>query len=103
MALSDEDFNRTKNALRDLVRPRNNLVHHFIDQHDMSAVDGCRIAHDALIATNERIDHHVKELRLWADQIQTLRTRLAEVLKSEEFQEGLVAANDLGHITEGDT
>ena len=39
---------QTPDDLKDLVSLRNTLVHHFIDQHDLWTVDGCRAAQDAL-------------------------------------------------------
>lgn len=48
--LSPEDYDRTKNDLRELVLLRNDLVHHFIDQHDLSSMDGCRGAYETLEA-----------------------------------------------------
>jgi len=58
LSLSAEDYDRTQGDLRELVQLRNNLVHHFIDQHDLWSIDGCRAAHDALVAACERIGKH---------------------------------------------
>ena len=46
LSLSAEDYVRTENDLKELVSLRNNLVHHFIDQHDLWRLDGCRCAHE---------------------------------------------------------
>lgn len=35
LRMSAEDFDTTQNDLKELVLLRNNLVHHFIDQHDL--------------------------------------------------------------------
>ena len=56
--LSDADFARTENELKELALLRNDLVHHFIDQHDIGSLDGCRSARDALVAAYSRIDQH---------------------------------------------
>ena len=39
-----------ENELKELVLLRNNLVHHFIDQHDLGSLDGCRSATDEAVA-----------------------------------------------------
>jgi hypothetical protein len=50
LELSDSDFAQTENELKELVLLRNNLVHHFIDQHDLGSLDGCRSATDEAVA-----------------------------------------------------
>lgn len=47
--LPDADFALAENELREMIGLRNNLVHHFIEQHDMSSLEGCRRAQDALV------------------------------------------------------
>jgi uncharacterized protein with GYD domain len=39
LRMSAEDFDTTQNDLKELVLLRNNLVHHFIDQHDLWSLD----------------------------------------------------------------
>ena len=90
LQLSDEDFARTENDLRELVLLRNNLVHHFIDQHEIGTLDGCRSGRDALIAAYSRIDQHLEELRTWAEDMQEARRALAEVVQSDAFRDHLV-------------
>lgn len=87
LTLSDADFARTENELRELVLLRNNLVHHFIDQHDLGSVDGCRRGHDALVAAYSRIDQHFEQLRAWAEHMQKTRRRLAQIVQSDVFQD----------------
>ena len=50
LELSSEHYEKTQNDLKKLVSVRNTLVHHFIDQHDLWSVDGCRDARDDLLA-----------------------------------------------------
>ena len=85
LQLSDADFARTENDLRELVLLRNNLVHHFIDQHDIGTLDGCRGGRDALIAAYTRIDQHFEELRAWTKGMHDARRALAEVVQSDAF------------------
>jgi len=87
LQLSDVDFGRTENDLRELVLLRNNLVHHFIDQHDIGTLEGCRGGRDALIAAYTRIDQHFEELRAWAKDMQEARRALAEVVQSDAFHD----------------
>lgn len=90
LQLSDADFARTENDLRELVLLRNNLVHHFIDQHDIGTLDGCRSGRDALIAAYTRIEQHLEELRAWAKDMQQARRALAEVVQSDAFHDLVV-------------
>lgn len=80
LSLSEDDFARTETGLRELVELRNNLVHQFIDQHDINRPDGCRGASTALIAAYERIDHHFEELREWARDLLRMRERMAAAM-----------------------
>ncbi|WP_242482638.1 OST-HTH/LOTUS domain-containing protein [Thiocystis violacea] len=83
LSLSAEDYVRTQNDLRELVQLRNNLVHHFIDQHDLWSIDGCRAAHDALVAACERIGKHFEQPRGWVRHMDQARQLSAEFLQSD--------------------
>lgn len=87
LQLSDADFARTENDLRELVLLRNNLVHHFIEQHDIGTLDGCRGGRDALIEAYTRIDQHFEELRAWAKGMHDARRALAEFVQSDAFHD----------------
>jgi hypothetical protein len=63
--LSDTDFARTKNNLKELVLLRNNLVHHFIDQH-------------------------LEQLRDWANDMEKCRRLMTEFLHSSVAHELVV-------------
>jgi hypothetical protein len=88
--LSDADFARTKNELKELVLLRNDLVHHFIDQHDLWSLNGCRGARDALVAAYSRIDQHFEQLRGWAEDLQQYRRLAAEFVQSDAFRDLVV-------------
>jgi len=85
--MSEEDYTRTENDLRELVLLRNNLVHHFIDQHDLWSLDGCCNANAALAAAYNRIDLHYEQLRSWAEHMDQARQLAAEFAQSEPFQD----------------
>lgn len=90
LSMSAEDFARTENELKELVLLRNNLVHHFIDQHDLWSLDGCRGAHDALVAAYGRIDQHFEQLRGWAEHMDQARRLTAEFVQSDAFHDLVV-------------
>ncbi|MCU9847739.1 hypothetical protein OEZ60_06935 [Defluviimonas sp. WL0024] len=87
---SDADFARIQSEMKELVDLRNNLVHHFIDQHSLGTLDGCRSGRDALVAANSRIDEHLKQLKNWAEEFLQVRRILAEFLGSDAATDFIV-------------
>ncbi len=87
LSLSEPDFARTESDLRELVLLRNNLVHHFIDQHDLWSLEGCHGAHDALVAAYSRIDQHFEQLRGWVEHMEQSRRLAAEFVQSNAFRD----------------
>jgi hypothetical protein len=85
LQMSAEDFDTTQNDLKELVLLRNNLVHHFLDQHDLRSLDGCRGAQESLVAAYSRIDQHFEQLRGWAESMVRVRRLAAEVIQSDAF------------------
>ncbi|WP_425082012.1 OST-HTH/LOTUS domain-containing protein [Ruegeria arenilitoris] len=81
------DFARVECELREMVDLRNNLVHHFIDQHNIGSADGCRGAQNALVAAYSRIDQHLAQLREWAEDMQNLRQAAAEAMQTQAFRD----------------
>lgn len=90
LGLPAAEFVRVESELREMVLLRNNLVHHFIDQHDLWNSDGCRGARDALVTAYSRIDHHFGQLRGWAESMEKVRQTMSEILQSEEFKDVFV-------------
>ena len=80
--LSESDFAQVEKDLKELVHLRNNLVHHFIDQHDLWSIDGCRDANDALVAAGNLIDQRTEQLRDWAKVLDQTRRQALEFLQS---------------------
>ena len=76
-----------------MVQLRNDLVHHFIDQHDLWSSDGCRAAQDALVISYHRIDQHFWQLREWAEHMKNMRQAMTEILQSAEFKDFFVNGN----------
>lgn len=90
LSLSAEDYAQTQNDLKELVLLRNNLVHHFIDQHDLWSFDGCRGADEALVAAYSRIDLHFEQLRGWAEHMDQAQRLTAEFVQSDTFRDLVV-------------
>jgi len=82
LSMSAERYAQIQRDLKELVLLRNNLVHHFIDQHDLWSLDGCRAAHDALDAACERIGKHFEQLRSRAKHMDQARQLSAEFIQS---------------------
>ena len=87
ISLPNAQFGRVKSELRETVLLRNNLVHHFIDQHEIFSSDGCRDAQDTLIIAYNRIDQHLGQLREWAEDTKKTRQALSDFLQSEQFED----------------
>ncbi len=87
LGVGAEDFERIQADLKDLVRLRNDLVHHFIDQNDVWTVPGCARAEQALLTAYSRIDHHFEQLRSWAEKMEQARQLAAEFVQSEVFRD----------------
>jgi hypothetical protein len=90
LGLPAAEFARVESELREMVLLRNNLVHHFIDQHDLRSPDGCRGAQDALVTAYNRVDHHFGQLQEWAEDMKKIRQTMSELLQSEEFKDVFV-------------
>ncbi|MBS0450055.1 MAG: OST-HTH/LOTUS domain-containing protein [Proteobacteria bacterium] len=90
LSLSAQDYATPQADLKDLVSLRNTLVHHFIDQHDLWTVDGCRAAQDSLDSAYTRIDQHFEQLRGWAEHMDQARRLAAEFVQSEVFHDLVV-------------
>lgn len=83
IAIPADDFARIESDLRDFVCLRNELIHHFIERHDLKTVAGCRFAEDALIAALRRIEHHWDDLCQWAQDLIQTRQQVADFLGSD--------------------
>lgn len=90
LGLAEEDFARTETELRELVRLRNDLIHHFMERHDLWTVEGCRIAQAELAASSDLIGAHVVRLREWAADLDRTLQELSEAVRSEAFRVAVV-------------
>ncbi|MBM1690630.1 OST-HTH/LOTUS domain-containing protein [Sulfitobacter geojensis] len=87
LSLPEAGFARIEDELKALVLLRNDLVHHFIDQHDLRSLDGCRRAQDALVATCSHIDQNLEQLQDWGADMEKMQRALSEALQSEAFRD----------------
>lgn len=89
MEMQEEDFKETERKMADLVDLRNELVHHFLEGHDMWSISGCQEALGYLEECNKQVDAHYEELRNWAKHIIEAREYSASIFRSQEFQDFL--------------
>lgn len=87
MEMQDEHFKETEQKMADLVDLRNELVHHFLEGHDMWSVPGCQNALQYLDDCNKQVDAHFEELRNWAKHFVEAREHSAALFRSPEFQD----------------
>jgi hypothetical protein len=87
MEMREADFKYSHRKLSDLVDLRNELVHHFLERHDIWSGPGCQIALDYLEECNKQVETHYEELRNWAKHVVEAREKSASILCSPEFQD----------------
>lgn len=90
LQMTPDDLQRTEAGMRDLVALRNHLVHHFIRQHDLRTIEGCRGAKDALYESEIRVERELEQVKVWVqDMFECLRAHACH-LQSKEFEDWLV-------------
>ena len=82
-----KDFDKAQNDLKELVVLRNNLVHHFVEQHDLRHLNGCRGAQQFLEATYQLINRHYTQLRGWAEEMVRSKRVMAKFIQSDVFHD----------------
>src|SRR3546814_17869675 len=90
LSLPRDAYETLKVDLREMVTLRNTLVHHFIGQYDLWAVDGCLRAQDALNRTYAEIDRHFDQLNAFAGNMDAAKLPSAELVRAPEFQNMLL-------------
>jgi len=90
MVFPAEDRVQIERSLKELVELRNNLVHHFMEQHDLWTKDGCRNACSELVDACDRIGRHFEQLREWAGRLNDMRHQAAEFVRSDAFRDWLI-------------
>ena len=85
--MSPEDNQRTQQRLAELVELRNELVHHFIEIHDIWTEEGCARADAYLDDCFRLIDERFDELRNIAQHQEEARKMHASYMQSDEFMD----------------
>lgn len=85
--LSDDDFKRTQQKLADLVDLRNELVHHFLEKHDLRTGLGYLAADAYLDECFKQINAHYVELQQYGMHCGDSRAIMARYLNTSEFRD----------------
>jgi hypothetical protein len=83
--VSQVDFEKARQGVKDLVDLRNTLVHHFLALFDVWTEQGCVDAIDYLSNAYACVDEHLHQLRQWADSLDDVKRRAAQELSSPAF------------------
>lgn len=83
MQLSEKEYAAQRVEMKRLVTLRNRLVHHFIEDHDIWTIAGCRDAEQALVEAYAHIDAHVARLSRWASEMHQAKRQTAELMQSD--------------------
>lgn len=86
---AEDDFQQVKQRLADVVDLRNELVHHFLEKHDIFSEPGCIAADAYLDERYKLIDSSFVEMAQWATHFQEGRTTMANWLKTPEAMDYL--------------
>jgi hypothetical protein len=95
LEMPEERYGQTKAEVDELVKIRNDLVHHLSERYDLWSAAGCHAAADHLEAAYLRIDRELHQLHDWArhsnEAVEVLRSELQEGMKSgESFNDAAV-------------
>jgi len=86
ISMSPELHAQTKAGLAELVDLRNDLVHHLIENFDISDENGCRAASSHLDSCYEQIDGHYRVLKTWASSLSESQAQVSALLQSKAFE-----------------
>ncbi|MBT0668121.1 hypothetical protein HT136_07055 [Novosphingobium profundi] len=100
ITVSADDYNRIVRDLKYFVSLRNDLIHHFLERHDIASYDGCRVAEKALTEANHQIERHLDNLRMWGKDLTQAKLAMAELVQSAVIQDFLVRGKIPWSITE---
>lgn len=89
-SMSPENYERTMKALADLVKMRNDLVHHFLERFDIRLVSDCHKADAYLDECDAQIGSQLATLRQWTHSLEATRQIMAEHMRSQEFEDAFV-------------
>jgi hypothetical protein len=90
MQMNEQHLAVVREAVEELVRTRNELVHHFIERFAIWTNEGCNAALEHLLGCYARIDRHYGELREWAEQMDKAREIAASFAQTPAFFDMMV-------------
>ena len=99
VALPSAEFTRIEAEHRALVALRNSLVHHFLEEHDLSTDTGRASACQTLLAAIDRVSQAHNELRGIALDIEAARKACAETLSTPEIRDWIATGRPPWHAT----
>lgn len=82
-----DGYDEILKRLRDLLALRNELVHHFLEGHDIWSEEGCVEAQTYLDASYEQVDARYRELEQLAKTSMEARAFLASFIQTPEYQD----------------
>ena len=86
LEMSPEEHRDRQKRLEQLVRLRNELVHHFVESYDITTLEGCARADAYLDDCFRVINEHGDEAKLLALRLERVRRETLRVMESEEFE-----------------
>ena len=87
--MSTEDVEQTKQKFAGMVELRNELVHHFLEKHDIWTESGCLAADTYLDDGFNKVLQHFEELKNWVKHLKDFYADTASFLASQEFNDWL--------------
>jgi hypothetical protein len=90
LQMNEQRLAGVKAAIEELVRLRNELVHHFIERFDIWTNAGCEAALQHLHTSYATIDRHFSDLRDWARHMDEAREAYLSIAQTPAFVDLLV-------------
>jgi hypothetical protein len=86
IVFAEERYTAIRDALRELVELRNELVHHFIRKFNLSTSEGCAEAEVFLSRSYIKIEENLQLLQTWCKTLAEAQVKLATVFNDPTFQ-----------------
>jgi len=90
LSMSSEKEVQIRDGLAELVKLRNDLVHHLYEHFDLSSDTGRAAMAHHLESCHARIDGHYRLLHAWATQVARSQALALSVIQSPEFEQAFV-------------
>lgn len=90
ITMSDEEFEKTKLELVDLVEMRNGLVHHFIERFKLSLISECQKAITYLDECDVKISSQLLKLREWGLTMKDAQAATLAYMGTSQFENAIL-------------